>query len=51
MLPVPSVLAPNEQNWLINPAHREFNRIVIQELEPLVYDARMFGKPTRRRGR
>ena len=50
LLLVPSVLAPNEHNWLVNPAHREFNRIVIQELEALVYDERMFGKPGRRRG-
>ena len=28
LLLVPSVLAPNENNWLINPAHPEFSRIV-----------------------
>ena len=47
LLLVPSVLAPNEHNWLLNPAHREFSRIVIQEPESLVYDPRMFGKPSR----
>ena len=48
---VPSVLAPKEHNWLINPAYRELRRIVIQEPEPLVYDARMFGKPRQGRRR
>jgi RES domain-containing protein len=51
LLLVPSVLAPNEHNWLINPAHPEFTRIVIQEPEPLSYDPRMFGKVVRRRQR
>jgi RES domain-containing protein len=51
LLLVPSVLAPKEHNWLINPAHPEFSRIVIQESEPLAYDPRMFGKPGRRQKR
>jgi len=41
---VPSVLAPHENNCLINPAHREFRRIAVRELEPLNYDERMFEK-------
>ncbi len=49
LLLVPSVPAPSEYNWLINPAHPEFRRIVVRELEPLVYDSRMFGTPARRR--
>jgi len=51
LLLVPSVLAPTEHNWLINPAHPEFSRIVIQEPVPLAYDSRMFGKTGRRRKR
>jgi RES domain-containing protein len=51
LLLVPSLLAPNEHNWLINPAHPEFNRIVIRKPEPLAYDPRMFGKPGRRQRR
>ena len=51
LLLVPSVLVPNEHNWLINPVHPEFSRIVIQEPEPLEYDPRMFGKPGRRQKR
>jgi len=49
LLLVPSALAPSEYNWLINPAHPEFSRIVVGELESLAYDPRMFGKPPRRR--
>lgn len=32
LLLVPSVLAPNENNCLINPDHPEFGRIVVQDL-------------------
>jgi RES domain-containing protein len=42
LLLVPSVLAPEENNLLINPAHADFARIAIQPLQPLRYDARMF---------
>jgi RES domain-containing protein len=44
LLFVPSVLAPNENNCLINPAHAEFRNLVIRSLEPLAYDVRMFTK-------
>jgi RES domain-containing protein len=44
LLLVPSVLAPNENNWLINPAHPGYKRIVVREVEPLSYDPRMFRK-------
>ena len=44
VLSVPSVLAPHENNCLINPAHREFRRIVVRQLEPLNYDERMLEK-------
>ena len=44
MLLVPSVLAPNENNCLINPGHPEYKKIVIRPSEPLSYDPRMFGK-------
>jgi len=45
---VPSVLAPHENNCLINPDHREFRRIAVRELEPLNYDERMFEKRAHR---
>ncbi len=47
LLLVPSVLAPDEHNCLINPAHPEFKRIVLRRPEPVAYDPRMFGKSGR----
>jgi RES domain-containing protein len=44
LLVVPSVLAPSENNCLINPEHRDFKRILVRELQPLGYDPRMFEK-------
>jgi RES domain-containing protein len=44
LLLVPSVLAPSENNCLINPEHRDYKRVVVRDLEPLSYDARMFRK-------
>jgi RES domain-containing protein len=44
LLLVPSVLAPSESNWLINPAHPDYKRIGVHEVEPLSYDPRMFRK-------
>lgn len=43
LLLVPSVLAPNENNVLLNPAHPRYKKIVVRKLEPLSYDLRMFG--------
>jgi len=51
LLVVPSAIAPHEHNWLLNPQHSEFNRIVIREHEPLAYDPRMFAKSPRPRRR
>jgi RES domain-containing protein len=52
LLLVPSVLAPSENNCLINPGHADFKRMKVLELEPLNYDPRMFpGKPARHRHR
>lgn len=44
LLLVPSVLAPNENNCLINPAHPDYKKIVVREVELLSYDPRMFQK-------
>ena len=41
LLLVPSVLAPSEYNYLINPVHPDFMRIVVRDTEPLQYDSRM----------
>ena len=48
LLFVPSVLASHENNCLINPAHAEFGRIIVRDLEPLTFDTRMFDKRTHR---
>ncbi|HBY63503.1 MAG TPA: hypothetical protein DEH78_27070 [Solibacterales bacterium] len=42
ILIVPSVLAPAESNWLINPQHPEFSRIRLRSTEAFDYDSRFF---------
>jgi RES domain-containing protein len=49
LLLVPSVLVPSENNYLINPAHPDYKKIVVLPVQPLHYDPRMFGKHSRRR--
>ncbi|MGA3211513.1 MAG: RES family NAD+ phosphorylase [Terriglobales bacterium] len=44
LLWVPSVIAPTENNCLINPAHPDFGNILIRPVEPFTYDPRMFRK-------
>lgn len=52
LLLVPSAIVPAEFNWLINPGHPDCARIVIGNLEPVSYDARMFrGRQAHRRSR
>ena len=51
VLLVPSVLAPAENNLLINPGHADFGRIAIRGVEALHYDPRLFRKPGRHRAR
>lgn len=42
VLIVPSVVARLEFNAVVNPAHPEFDRIVVSAPEPVVWDARLF---------
>lgn len=51
LLLLPSALAPRENNCLINPGHSDYKKITVRDLEPLLYDARMFRKPRRHRTR
>jgi len=44
VLSVPSVVVPHERNYVLNPTHREFARIVIGPLEPFTLDPRMWKK-------
>lgn len=39
-LRVPSVIVPSEFNYLLNPAHPDFARLVIGPAEPFPFDAR-----------
>jgi RES domain-containing protein len=48
---VPSVLAPNENNCLINPRHPDCKRIVVRDAQPLSYDPRLFRKQRSQRRR
>jgi RES domain-containing protein len=51
VLLVPSVLAPHENNCLINPAHPDYKKIMGFDLEALNYDSRMFRERRRHRRR
>ena len=42
ILVVPSALAPDESNWLMNPEHPDVRRVRIHPPEPFAYDARFF---------
>lgn len=48
VLVVPSALASHENNWLLNPRHHDFRRVVVHGVEPLSYDPRMFAPQHRR---
>lgn len=49
LLLVPSALATQENNWLINPLHPEFRAIALNPPESLRYDSRMFRRGRRRK--
>ena len=42
VLKVPSVVVQNEYNLLLNPAHREFQRIKVIHTAPFKFDKRLF---------
>ena len=41
VLTIPSVLAPTENNWLINPFHPDFQRVSLISTERFKYDQRL----------
>ncbi len=43
MLRVPSVIVPREHNFLINPVHNDFSKLIISRPQPLEVDARVLG--------
>jgi len=44
ILKVPSVVAPGDFNFLINPSHVEFSKVKIIEIIPFGFDQRLFKK-------
>lgn len=44
ILKVPSSIIPEEWNYLINPAHKDFKKVKITAIEPFSFDARLFKK-------
>jgi RES domain-containing protein len=42
VLAVPSVVIPSEQNYLLNPRHRDFRRVRIQKAIPFEFDPRLW---------
>ena len=43
-LVVPSVVARREGNLILNPQHADFAAITVGSTEPVLWDARLFGK-------
>lgn len=42
VLSVPSVVIPGERNFLLNPSHPEFSKIIVGAPEPFSFDSRMW---------
>ncbi|MFK7988181.1 MAG: RES family NAD+ phosphorylase [Sandaracinaceae bacterium] len=42
VLSVPSAVVPEERNYLVNPVHPDFGRIVTAPPVPVTYDPRLF---------
>src|SRR6266536_2968936 len=42
VLPVASVVIPNELNYLVNPAHKEVRRVEVVSVEPFALDVRLY---------
>jgi len=42
LLRVPSVIIPEEYNILINPLHKDFNKVKIKSIYPFHFDVRLF---------
>jgi RES domain-containing protein len=43
LLRVPSVIIPEESNYLLNPSHPDFDRLTVGEAEPFSFDPRLRG--------
>jgi RES domain-containing protein len=45
VLALPSVIIPAETNYLLNPAHPDFRKIIIRPPEPFTFDPRLWNRP------
>lgn len=43
-LKVPSAIIPSENNFLINPSHENFDKLLIIDKRPLIFDRRLIKK-------
>ncbi len=41
VLKVPSSIIQQEYNYLVNPAHKDFSKIIIKTVDPFVFDERI----------
>ncbi len=41
ILQVPSVIIPNEYNYIINATHKNYKKIKLKTVEPFIFDARI----------
>ena len=41
ILSVPSAVVPQEKNYLLNPAHKDFRKLKLGKIEPLNFDSRL----------
>lgn len=42
LLRVPSIIVPSEANFLLNPRHADFKKLIIHKHEPFGFDTRMW---------
>lgn len=42
LLRVPSIIVPNEFNYVLNPAHADFKKFIVRAPQPFGFDARMW---------
>lgn len=42
VLEVPSAIIKNEKNYLLNPQHKDFRNIKLLEVEPFIFDPRLY---------
>ncbi|MBN8838419.1 MAG: RES family NAD+ phosphorylase [Sphingobacteriia bacterium] len=42
LLQVPSAIIPEESNFIINPKHKDFNKVKLSEVKSFTFDKRLF---------